>query len=490
MFGNSNRETQLMLEKKEAEVQSLKQENEYLKKVATLSVMDGVIGIKNGEVIFKNTVAEETSNLKDIIERLKRNEQTEHITTGKHNYYIKHTNIDGADFYCFGEEDLRCNKIGIDLFSTYNKSLKDGITGTQTSLQKILEEMRLLFQKTSENEEVSSECVKKSVATDKNIEVLYERMQNATEIVASLTQRSNEITNVVSLIDDIAEQTNLLALNAAIEAARAGEHGRGFAVVADEVRKLAEKTQKATKEIAIVVKSMQQEASDIQTTTEETARLTQDVKSGIDNIYSMSQNALKTVALAKHAVRICNSQIFCTLAKLDHTVFKSNLYAFVFRVSDSFNQVPHTACRLGKWYFEGEGKSHFSHTQGYKELDSFHASVHNEANTLAQSLASGTPEKSFIDSKIMGMEQGSDGVIRSIDAMLGEKVEQINKEMSRIMGVADNGESEDSRHIEESNEATKPQVQNTSATTPIAQNAQITNVIESKTAENQNSNHT
>ncbi len=118
-------------------------------------------------------------------------------------------------------------------------------------------------QVTIESRRLCSEGNRVIQATGAKVKAIADAIHSSSEVVKTLLKQSQEISSIVQVIKEVSDQTNLLALNAAIEAARAGEQGRGFAVVADEVRKLAERTGTSTEEIGVLIAQIQQSSRSV-----------------------------------------------------------------------------------------------------------------------------------------------------------------------------------------------------------------------------------
>ena len=181
-----------------------------------------------------------------------------------------------------GDVESTANKLGEEIVAMLKTS--QGFANELASQSQTLEDS---MSKLLESAHSQASALEQSVSAVGQINA---SMHSVSAQTNEATTQAHDIKNIVSVIQDIAEQTNLLALNAAIEAARAGEHGRGFAVVADEVRKLAEKTSKSLSEIEANISVLVQSVNDIaEAVNEQTAGLTQ-INEAINQVQSITQD--------------------------------------------------------------------------------------------------------------------------------------------------------------------------------------------------------
>lgn len=287
-----------------------------------------------------------------------------------------------------------------------------------------------------ERAEFGSSVVQESIEMMNSLAV---QVKEAAKNVEELGARSDQIGSIVATIEEIADQTNLLALNAAIEAARAGEQGRGFAVVADEVRALAERTTRATREIGEMIKAIQKETKgavatmekgvdEVEKGTEKAARSgdalneileqTNSVTMQVNQIAAAAEQQTATTSEISSNIHYINDGVIgktsemaqesateandlnklaedlqvvikafhtygsdvliLEIAKNDHKVFVNRIRAAVQgSIQLKVDDVKdHHQCRFGKWY-DNEGQRLCGHLESFKAIDSIHAQVHS-----------------------------------------------------------------------------------------------------------------
>lgn len=205
------------------------------------------------------------------------------------------------------------NSLGKALSEASRQELKDGHSLESQSL-KLSENMTLLTSSAQDQ-------AQKLKDTSKTMESITVAINEIVHRTSNVVSQSEDIKTVISVIRDIADQTNLLALNAAIEAARAGEHGRGFAVVADEVTNLAEKTQKSLNEITATVGIMTSSINEVSSTMQEQSQAVSNINDTIgvleettqknaDNAKEVSEIVMQTKEMAERFVHNAESKEF------------------------------------------------------------------------------------------------------------------------------------------------------------------------------------
>lgn len=365
-----------------------------------------------------------------------------HVSQGRYDRYALYKGLPGQlreslkrintslDVMRKGAEFVAGNELNSELHSLNTKHLIQNLKQNQADLVSISQEMEQIegIADRSQTEAMASRnSVERMVVALRRI---HETIDSVVTVIEQLGQDSHKVAESLSIITDIADQTNLLALNAAIEAARAGEQGRGFAVVADEVKALSRRTKDAAVDVTHTIESfnvrVDQMVEQARESNRESAEVSELVEQFSAQFDAIADGANQTKRYLSHA----KDRTFGSLTKADHVIFKQYGY-LLFDDSRSWPeeedavQRDHTECRLGHWYYDGLGAESFSNTRAYGQLEAPHAAVHRlvqDAVSLRRENWRGDAAiRKQIVNTMADAEEESYKILQHIDAMIEEK---------------------------------------------------------------------
>ena len=296
----------------------------------------------------------------------------------------------------------------------------ESINQVQGIRESVLSEYQAIEQE-SKSTETINQALDSSSASLKDIVTgmggLTDDMGQMSGRIESLSARADSINTFVETISSISDQTNLLALNAAIEAARAGDAGRGFSVVADEVRSLANSTSTSASEVSELVGEIIQSTTETVSSVDKIQTSNTRLSEGVGELNQDYQQIIDQCASMTNTINRAALRSFVQTVKLDHIVWKGEVYAIATgKLHKAVADVTgHTMCRMGKWYLS-EGQNHYGHLSIFKRIDEPHRLVHESGIKALELIQAGEKQQAL--GYFAKMERSSEQVLQYLDELV------------------------------------------------------------------------